>query len=671
MPLNTFIVRPFGIKKGIDFDQVDRQIIQPALQQLELSGSTTGSITQQGNIRVDVFEKLLTADLVIADVSIHNANVFYELGIRHALREKNTILIKLRNNAYKEMLSDEIPFDLKTDRYMEYDTHDIEGSCVKLANVIKATIATQKKDSPVFQLLPKLTAVNPDDFIALPKDFQEELEQALQDKDRAKLRLLYSEVITFEWAKKALQKIGRAQYKLNDWQAAKKTWTRVRKHDDYNIEANRNLATICQRLGEFTQSDQAIQRVLKSPALNDADRAEIHALTARNMKTRWEQEWKHLEELEKRQQAALESSYLIKARRHYDKGYISDRNHFYSGLNALAMTIVTLRLADKHFEQWVDSFPEDDEANRKIQSLEQLKTDLTSSVKLAIASKKQKLKENNQTDIWAKLSGLDLEFLTSTRTKRVQNSYKNIVKEIDDFAIESIHNQLLLYKGLGVLRENTEAVLEVLNDHPVVLNRDSTNSSESIQPHVILFTGHRVDDESRKIPRFPPSKVNSARKKIAEELMKEQANAGKELLAVAGGASGGDILFHEVCDELGITSVIYLALPMDEYISESIRPANADWVDRFKRLCKKTELIYLSSNETKLPKWLEKKPSYSIWQRSNLWVLYCSLVTSGNDITLIALWNGENDKDVGGTDDMVMRAKDYGASIRHLNTRDL
>ena len=50
-----------------------------------------------------MFQKLLTADLVIADISIHNANVFYELGIRHAFREKSTLLI--RSNG------DEHPFD--------------------------------------------------------------------------------------------------------------------------------------------------------------------------------------------------------------------------------------------------------------------------------------------------------------------------------------------------------------------------------------------------------------------------------------------------------------------------------------------------------------------------------------------------------------------------------
>lgn len=89
--LRAFIVRPFGMKKDrnqneVDFDAVQEQLIVPALESVGVDGRTTLDILRAGNIRVDMFQRLLTADLVIADLSIDNANVFYELGIRHALR---------------------------------------------------------------------------------------------------------------------------------------------------------------------------------------------------------------------------------------------------------------------------------------------------------------------------------------------------------------------------------------------------------------------------------------------------------------------------------------------------------------------------------------------------------------------------------------------------------
>ncbi len=95
----AFVIRPFrkkkdGSGKELDFERVHDELIGPALKAANLSGTTTGEIVEAGNIREDMFSLILEADLVVCDITIHNANVFYELGIRHALRKKHTILIK-------------------------------------------------------------------------------------------------------------------------------------------------------------------------------------------------------------------------------------------------------------------------------------------------------------------------------------------------------------------------------------------------------------------------------------------------------------------------------------------------------------------------------------------------------------------------------------------------
>jgi hypothetical protein len=87
-------------------------LIVPALESVGVDGRTTLDILRAGNIRVDMFQRLLTADLVVADLSIDNANVFYELGIRHSLREKRTFMLRCEGDKY--------PFDLQTDRYFIY-----------------------------------------------------------------------------------------------------------------------------------------------------------------------------------------------------------------------------------------------------------------------------------------------------------------------------------------------------------------------------------------------------------------------------------------------------------------------------------------------------------------------------------------------------------------------
>jgi hypothetical protein len=106
----AFIVRPFGTQDGIDFDRVENDLIAPALKLAGIEGRTTLEITRQGNIREDMFRLLVLSDLVIADVSIHNANVFYELGIRHGLRDRHTLLMRAKGT------QDKYPFDLQTDR---------------------------------------------------------------------------------------------------------------------------------------------------------------------------------------------------------------------------------------------------------------------------------------------------------------------------------------------------------------------------------------------------------------------------------------------------------------------------------------------------------------------------------------------------------------------------
>ena len=74
--------RPFGVKEGVDFDAIDEKLIRPAINLAGFDGYTISKVIEAGNIREDMFGFLVTADIVIADLSIHNANVFYELGIR-------------------------------------------------------------------------------------------------------------------------------------------------------------------------------------------------------------------------------------------------------------------------------------------------------------------------------------------------------------------------------------------------------------------------------------------------------------------------------------------------------------------------------------------------------------------------------------------------------------
>src|SRR5215213_5072851 len=125
--MRAFIIRPFGMKKDdhgneLDFNKVADELIGPALEATGYEGRETLDIFESGNIRFDMFRRLLTADLVVADLSVRNANVFYELGIRHALREHGTVMIRCDTGA------DAFPFDLQTDRYFVYKRNNPKDS---------------------------------------------------------------------------------------------------------------------------------------------------------------------------------------------------------------------------------------------------------------------------------------------------------------------------------------------------------------------------------------------------------------------------------------------------------------------------------------------------------------------------------------------------------------
>lgn len=90
-------------------------------------------ISDPGMISAQVIDYIMRSALVIADLSFHNPNVFYELAIRHMLGRPTVHIIRKR---------DAIPFDLKDFRTIQVDTEDKYELVAKL-ETYRAEIATQ------------------------------------------------------------------------------------------------------------------------------------------------------------------------------------------------------------------------------------------------------------------------------------------------------------------------------------------------------------------------------------------------------------------------------------------------------------------------------------------------------------------------------------------------
>lgn len=108
-------------------------LVEPALKDFDLRVVRADQIGKPGMITAQVIEHLANARVVIADLSFHNPNVFYEVALRHACRKPIVQLIRL---------IDPIPFDLDQFRTIRIDTTDIY-TLVPQIETYRSEVATQ------------------------------------------------------------------------------------------------------------------------------------------------------------------------------------------------------------------------------------------------------------------------------------------------------------------------------------------------------------------------------------------------------------------------------------------------------------------------------------------------------------------------------------------------
>jgi tetratricopeptide (TPR) repeat protein len=674
--MRAFIIRPFGTKNDINFDEVERLLIAPALKRIGAEGGTTIDIIEAGNIREDMFRRLLTADLVVADLSIHNANVFYELGIRHALRDRSTFMLRCRADAF--------PFDLQTDRYLEYDKDDPAARLEDLVAALRRTGSSGRVDSPVFTWLPNLREPDASEFMVVPPDFGEEVKRAADSRCTGDLALLSYEVSGYEWELRGWRTVGQAQFDLKAFAAAKVTWEKVRHIEPDALEANLLLGTIYERLGDLTRSTQALERALANRKISPNQRAEAYSLLARNAKTRWRAEWEPAA-TDERAVTALGSPHLRDSFENYERAFDEDLNHFYSGLNALAMLKVMLTLAEAHPDVWADQFSSDRKANEALEENKEHAAKLAAAVELSLNATSTRLEREGKKDMWAEISQADLKFLITEEPRRAAAAYRNALAGAPDFATDSVRKQLAIYRDLGVFSANLAEVFKVVGEPPPLAA--AGQSAATPRKRVLVFAGHMIDAPGREKPRCPADKEALAREKIKEAIVTEMNTGAGVACAYAGGASGGDLLFQEVCAELDIPTRLYLAIPPQNYVRTSVQKAGPQWVERFWELYNKhsaegrvrvlSEATNVQDDQEYLPAWLRAKPDYGIWQRNNLWMLFnaldegCDPKTGDPNIALIALWDGEGGDGPGGTGDLIKKVDDLGARREIINTKKL
>jgi hypothetical protein len=656
----AFIIRPFGKKKDragreIDFDRVQAVLIDPALKSVGLGGSTTGEIIEAGNIREAMFGLILEADIIVCDMTVHNANVFYELGIRHALRKKRSVLIR------GMLVADDVPFDNLTDRYLTYDINQPEEALQRLTDTLAATLASDSTDSPIFKMLPTLLEVDPASVQVLPQDLAEEVERAKAAKAVGWLRLLSQEVETrrFQWP--AMRVIGQAQWDIEDSEGARRTYQKLTDNDADDLEANSALGNLYERQYRrekraelLAASDQAIKRVLANNRATQAQRTEALSLAGRNAKTGWRQAFEGLPSVAERRKAATNRQ-LIEAYEGYRSAYCGNLNHYWSGLAALQMCTIAKSLADE--EAWQFVFDDELEARNKKEQLTLAFDELKGAVKLAIQAAQKKLPAGSNDRIWADISNADLLFVTEDKEARIKLAYRDSVPSTP-WIVGAIRGQLELFAKLGIRGALAEAVIVELG-----------NPLDAIGSSVVIVAGHRIDEPGRKEIRFPESAVAAVQDKLREKLARLSQGAGG-IRVLASAAPGTDVICHELCRELGIKSTICLPMPVDRYSTEIFKDLDG-WRSRFLALFGEGIDRLQLSETLGLPKWLQGTGTDE-WERGNRWVLQLALSAGAPNVSLIAVWDGNAIGDAkGGTAHMVQIARAAGTvDVDVINLKD-
>ena len=362
-----FVLMPFGVKtdgnqKEIDFDKVYRNFIREAIIKVGLEPIRADEEKGGGLIHKPMYERLMFCDFAIADLSFANANVFYELGIRHALKPHTTVSIFETGT--------KLPFDTAPLRTFPYsyengEVKDVQEKIESLAKLVEINFkeaVIKIQDSPIAQLI---TGYQFPDLNYLKQDADSFAEAALDTK-KVKAALKEMRQNWEELEKKKADKNNGAGEKceLEKEQAAvaEKITGLVAEHDselEYNYNLLYAVIDVYKAVALFEKLSVMLSRMMQGDLKDNIYIKQQLALAYNKCKKRKEAEallqsiitqyapdpetngllgavYKGLMD-DNKADNIIAASYHKKAVNAYLEGFESDPRNFYPGVNALTL----------------------------------------------------------------------------------------------------------------------------------------------------------------------------------------------------------------------------------------------------------------------------------------------------------------------------------------------
>jgi len=650
MKPHAFIAMPFGVKKDsqgteIDFNRVYAELIKPALEAAGLDVFRADEENRAGEIRTDMFQELLIADLVVADLTVDNPNVWYELGVRHALRARGAVLVQGPRPSQ--------PFDIYTDRKLRYRLKDgapdpatLDADRNALAAMARATLdaSTARVVSPVYSLLTHLREPQWRDLLLAQRNefsvayeaWKSRMEVARQKNHVGDILLLADETPTQALWLEARRAAGNCLVKLRHFDFALEQFEAALALDADDKPTREKKAVCLGRLGRYEEAREWTRQLTE----NNPNDAEVWALAGRVEKDNWIQRWCQPEgtPAQMRAAAAVEQASLEEAIELYHNAFIADPSHFYSGINSLTLHLLFQHLGGQPNQTVIDN--------------------LIGGVLWASLTAQKRDKK----DYWARASYAELCVLVNPKDAVIRE-YRTAVAAADRdwFALDSSRQTLELLRDLEFRPEETAAAL-------AIIDAEIQRATPPFVPRqVLLFSGHIMDAPGREPPRFPADKEGVATQRIAQAL--DALGAGASDLALCQAAAGGDLLFLEACQQRGVRCRVMLPFEEPEFIDQSIVPAmhGEQWRDRYFAL--KTQLADLPRI---MPDELGPLPKgVNAYERCNLWLLYTALAYGIDKVRFLCLWNGGGGDGPGGTAHMYHEVKRRTGRVTWVDSRGL
>lgn len=650
MDLHAFVAMPFGIKEGRDFDSIYTDYIRPALSAAGFVVFRADQEQRAGSIQADMFQELLLADLVVADLSIDNPNVWYELGVRHALRARGVLLIQSQR--------DYQPFDIYTDRKLRYHLKDgvpdpayLTQDRTALKEMAEATISAWhgRPVSPVYTYLDYLrepdwktlsmagSAITEHGFHY--REWAERVQTARGKRRPGDIMVLADEAPIQALALEAYRHAGKALLDAGQPGFALEQIDKALALDPDDTAGRQLKAVILGRLGRLGDALTLVGRLLEG----DAKTAENWALLGRIEKEHWIDAWRIPGASPEAMRAAAVAACasLGEACSGYERGYLCNIAHYYSGMNALTLRWVLAELGGY---------------DPSLLPLSILEGGVRCSLASAINAETPLHK-----DYWARASLAEVETLRGESDEVRRAWERALAARPDWFELDSSYQQLRILRDLGM--RGTEVGIAT-----GIVERGLERLHCAPPPaKVFLFSGHMVDQPERAVPRFPNDArhIEIARAAIAQQL--DALDIGADALAICGGACGGDLLFAELALERGARLQMHLPFAEPRFLQASVSFAGAEWRDLFFKVKANSRTTVLI-----MPGELGPAPaSVDPYARNNLWQLYTALAHGADKVRFICLWDRGEADGPGGTRQMYEAVRERSGQVFILDTTQL